>query len=133
MVEREAVKQKLFEEEPSKSAKRLLTPGMLLIVFAMFLGILLFILLGQYAEMIFVPFAVCLPISVAAIILSYKLPKLTETGATQSAQWKAFGKYLKKMAKDKQLATDSLSYWDSYFAYAVVFSLTQVWEIGRAS
>jgi len=126
-VERDAVKQGLFEEEPSRSAQRLLTPALLLIVFAMFLGILLFVLLGQYAEMTFVPFVMLIPVGIAAVMLSRKLPKRTETGTKESAQWKAFGKYLKKMVKDKQLATDNLSYWDTYFAYAVVFGLTQGW------
>ena len=126
-VGEEALKQRLLEEEPSRSVKRLLTPGILLIVFAMFLGIMLFVLLGQYAEMIFVPFAVCLPIGVAAIILSRRLIKRTESGAKEYFLWKAFGKYLKKMVKDKQLAIDSLGYWDSYFPYAVIFGLTQGW------
>ncbi len=126
-VEGDTVKQKLFEEEPSHSVQRLLMPGILLIVFAMFLGILLFVLLWQYAEMIFVPFALCLPIGLAAIILSSRLPKRTEAGTVECAKWKAFSNYLKKMAKDKQLATDNLNYWDSYFAYAVVFGLTQGW------
>jgi len=126
-VEREAIKQKLFEEEPSRSVQRLLMPGILVIFFSMFLGIFLFALLWQYAEMIFIPFLACIPIGVAAIILSYKLPKRTEAGTVECAKWKAFGKYLKKMAKDKQLATDNLSYWDSFFAYAVVFGLSQGW------
>jgi uncharacterized membrane protein len=126
-VERDAIKQGLFEEEPSRSIRRLQSPGLLIVFFAMFLGIPLFIFLGQYAEMIFVPFLTLIFIGIAAIILSSRLPKRTETGATESAQWECFGRYLKKMVKDKQLATDNLSYWDSYFSYAVVFSLAQGW------
>ncbi|MBC8274021.1 MAG: DUF2207 domain-containing protein, partial [Chloroflexi bacterium] len=54
-VERDAVKQKLFEEKPSRSVRRLQIPGFLLVFFAMFIGIPLLFFLGQYAEMIFVP------------------------------------------------------------------------------
>jgi uncharacterized membrane protein len=127
MVERESVRQKLFEEEPSRSIRRLLTPGILLIFAAIFISIMLFVLIGQYAEMIFVPFLACIPIGLAATILSYKLPNLTEAGANESAKWKSFGKYLKKMVKDRQLATDNMNYWDSYFAYAMVFGLGPGW------
>jgi uncharacterized membrane protein len=127
MVERESVKQKLFLEEPSRSVRRLLTPGMLLIVASIFLCIMLLVLVGQHAEMIFVPFIMCLPIGLAAVILSHRLPKLTETGANQSARWESFGKHLKKMVKDRQLAIDNMSYWDSYFAYAIVFGLGPDW------
>jgi uncharacterized membrane protein len=55
-------------------------------------------------------------------LLSY-----TEKGAQQAAAWKAFGKYLKQMSRDRQLATESLNTWDSYFPYAMVFGLATSW------
>lgn len=126
-VEREAVKRGLFEEEPSRSIKRLQTPGFLLIFFATFISIPLFMFLGQYAEMIFVPFVALIFVGMVALILSSRLAKRTETGATEAAQWKAFGEYLKRMVKDKQMATEKLSFWDSYFPCAVVFGLARHW------
>ena len=126
-VEQESIKEKIFAEKPSKSVQRLSTPALIIISSALTLGILLFSFLGQYAEMIFVPVVMSIPIAILAIILSYRLPKRTETGAMQTVQWKAFGKYLKKMVKDKQLSADNMGYWDSYFAYAVVFGLTKSW------
>ncbi len=126
-LEQEAVRQGLFEEEPSKSIRRLRVPGIILSFLAVFFGVPTFLFLGRYAEMVFVPFAALLLIGVAALLLATGLTRRTETGAVEAAQWKAFGKYLKKMVKDRQLSADSLDHWDSYFCYAVVFGISRGW------
>lgn len=127
MVEREAVEQGLFEEEPSKSMNRLRIPGLAMAICTGALFIPLFVFLGRYAEMMFVPAVTLVFVGIAASLLSLKLVKCTENGAMEAVQWKAFGKYLKKMAKDRGLAATSLDYWDSYFPYSVVFGLSQRW------
>lgn len=127
MVEQEAVGQGLFEEEPSKSVNRLRFPGLATAIAAAALFIPLFVFWGHYAEMMFVPFAMFGLVGIAAVLSASRLAKRTEIGAMETLQWKAFGKYLKRMVKDRQLAISGLDYWDSYFPYAVVFGLSRSW------
>ncbi|MCX6005204.1 MAG: DUF2207 domain-containing protein [Chloroflexi bacterium] len=47
--------------------------------------------------------------------------------ARLAVDWKAFGKYLRKMSKDGQLAAERLDVWDSYFPYAVIFGIANPW------
>ncbi|MBM3149252.1 MAG: DUF2207 domain-containing protein, partial [Chloroflexi bacterium] len=126
-VEQESVRQGLFQEEPSKSKGRLSKPGLFMLFVTPFVGIPLVLWLFERAEMIFVPFVSVLLVGLATIILSSKMPSVTEVGATQAGLWKGFGRYLKKMVKDKSLAVDNVSYWDSYFPYAVIFGLSKGW------
>ncbi|MBM4451381.1 MAG: DUF2207 domain-containing protein [Chloroflexi bacterium] len=126
-VEQESVRQGLFQEEPSKSKGRLSKPGLFMLFVTPFVGIPLVLWLFERAEMIFVPFVSVLLVGLATIILSSKMSSVTEVGATQAGLWKGFGRYLKKMVKDKSLAVDNVSYWDSYFPYAVIFGLSKGW------
>ena len=127
MVEEESLALDLFAEKPSQSTKRLLLPGMIMSILSIIIGIASTIFIGEYAEFIFVPFLALTLAGATATGLSGRLARRTEKGERIAIDWKAFGKYLKKMSKDGQLAAERLDVWDSYFPYAVVFGIANPW------
>jgi len=136
-VESESVRQGLFTSTPSESGKKLSHQSVIIMSVSVILIIILLIIPPMfaseyagfmfYAGFVFLPLLVLMFAGITAFFLSFWLLSYTEKGAQQAAACEAFGKYLKQMSRDRQLATESLYTWDSYFPYAMVFGLARPW------
>jgi len=78
--------------------------------------------LAQYASSFF-----CLPIAsavpfLALIVVGGFMPRKTEKGATEAAQWNAFKRYLQDIERYDNLA-EKVEIFERYFPYAIAFGL----------
>jgi uncharacterized membrane protein YgcG len=126
-VEQDAMDRDLFEEEPSRSARRLQVPGIIIAFGSLFIGVSAMIFLFEYVELLFILVFVLFALGFIAAGFSTRMRRFTEKGAMAAANWKAFSVYMKQVMKSNIIADDTVGLWDSYLPYAVVFGITNPW------
>ncbi|MHB8992458.1 MAG: DUF2207 family protein, partial [Chloroflexota bacterium] len=120
------VREGFFPESPEAVRGRHLVLGSILLVGGAALAILLGMLLGEFAELVWAPFAALALVGVAKLVAAPRMPARTPEGALAAARWEAFARYLSEQQPREELQSHQ-ELFEPYLPYAVAFGVDRQW------
>lgn len=120
------VREGFFSESPESVRGRHLAVGGILLVGGAALAILLGMLLGSLAELVWAPFVALAVVGIVKMMVAPHMPARTPEGALAAARWEAFARYLAEQQPREEVERHQ-DLFEPYLPYAVAFEVDRQW------
>ena len=117
----------LFHEHPERVRRRYRSIGMALLVVGLVGGAVALFFLTEYVDLAVLPFVALVFLGLLARWLSSSMPRRTRAGALEAARWRAFGRFLRDQApdRDRAAAPADAQTVERWLPYAVALGVDQ--------